>query len=283
MTTWTSVTVPAGGSSTRISATLGAGRALRRRLVVHHLPLALTSTAAFVALVSVAGRGFAIGRLASPTGDVALVLLAVTLLIGPANLMLRRRNPANSYLRRDVGTWTAMWSVVHVVVGFQGHTAGAFGFVDYFVADGRPLTNSFGMGNWTGLAATVIVVLLLVLSTDRYLRELKSRRWKDLQRLNYTLFALVVLHAIYYGALRQMTSPFTRVLIGTVITALVGQAVGIGGIFRTLRTADHMLALGRDIGPNVGILLDCWHWYTASAEPRYQSLPVRCCAGTRST
>jgi sulfoxide reductase heme-binding subunit YedZ len=153
------------------------------------------------------------------------VLLAVTLLLGPVNLMLRRRIPANCHVRRDVGTWTAIWSVVHVVVGFQGHAAGALGFVDYFVADGRPLTNDFGMGTWTGLAATVIVVLLLVLSTDRYLRE--SRVWKDLQRLNYTLFALVVLHAIYYGALRHVTSPFTRVLIGTVVAVLVGQAVGI--------------------------------------------------------
>src|SRR6266540_7056102 len=222
-----SVSVPTRRPATRIGGTLGAGRALRRRMLVHHVPLAAVSTAACVVLVQVAGRGFAIGRLASPTGDVALVLLSVTLLIGPVNLMLRRRNPTNSYLRRDVGTWTAIWSVVHVVVGFQGHTAGAFGFVDYFVADGRPLTNDFGMGNWTGLAATVVVVLLLVLSTDRYMRELKSRRWKDLQRLNYTLFALVVLHAIYYGALRQMTSPFTRVLIGTVTTVLVGQAVGI--------------------------------------------------------
>ncbi len=24
-----------------------------------------------------------------------------------------------------------------------------------------------------------------------------------------------------------------------------------------------MLAMGRDIGPNVGVLLDCWHWYTS--------------------
>jgi sugar phosphate isomerase/epimerase len=24
-----------------------------------------------------------------------------------------------------------------------------------------------------------------------------------------------------------------------------------------------MLALGREIGPNVGVLLDCWHWYTS--------------------
>lgn len=221
------MTVGAGRPATRIGDTLGAGRSVRRRIVAHHLPLAVMSTSGFVVLVRVAGRGFAIGRLASPTGDVALVLLALTLLIGPVNLMLRRRIPTNSYLRRDVGTWTAIWSVVHVIVGFQGHTAGAFGFVDYFIADGRPLTNDFGMGNWTGLAATVIVVLLFVLSTDRYLRELKSRRWKDLQRLNYVLFGLVVMHAVYYGSLRQTTSPFARIFIVTVITVLIGQASGI--------------------------------------------------------
>jgi sulfoxide reductase heme-binding subunit YedZ len=181
-----------------------------------------------VALSPGRGGGSFMRRLASPTGDVALVLLAITLLIGPANLLLRRRNPPNSYLRRDVGTWTAIWSVVHVVVGFQAHgPGGAFGFVRYFVADGRPLTNSFGWGNWTGLAVTVIVTGLLVISTDRYVRELKSRRWKDVQRLNYTLFALVVLHAVFYGALRRMTSPFTIVLLVSVIVVLLGQAVGI--------------------------------------------------------
>jgi sulfoxide reductase heme-binding subunit YedZ len=212
------------------AATLGAGRDLRRRLLLHHLPLAIGSAAVLLVLVALApghGRSFAISRLASPTGDVALVLLAITLLIGPANLLLRRRNPVNSYLRRDVGAWTAVWSAVHVIIGFQGHGGGTFGFVDYFVAAGRPLTNSFGWGNWTGLAATVIVVLLLVVSNDRCLRELKARRWKDLQRLNYTLFALVVLHAVFYGALGRMTSSSTRVLIGTVILVVVGQAVGV--------------------------------------------------------
>jgi methionine sulfoxide reductase heme-binding subunit len=246
VTTPPSMTIPASQPSTRIGGTLGVGRSVRRRMLVHHVPLAAVSTAAFVVLVRIAGRGFAIERLASPTGDVALVLLALTLLIGPVNLMLRRRIPTNSYLRRDVGTWTAIWSVVHVVVGFQGHTAGAFGFVDYFIADGRPLTNDFGMGNWTGLAATVIVVLLLVLSTDRYLRELKSRRWKDLQRLNYTLFGLVVLHAVYYGALRQTTSPFARVLIVTVIAVLIGQVVGI--LLWRRRNAHLWTTPGRGLG-----------------------------------
>jgi methionine sulfoxide reductase heme-binding subunit len=220
---------PGTQSSKRLGRGLGTSRGWRRRLLLHHVPVALASAVALVVLIGLTPRhdGFSIQQLASPTGDVALVLLALTLLIGPANLLLRRANPVNSYLRRDVGAWTAIWSLVHVVVGFQEHGGGVFGFVDYFVADGRPLTNSFGMGNWTGLAATVIVVLLLVLSNNRYLGELKSRRWKDLQRLNYALFGLVVLHAVYYGALRRMTSPFTLLLIVTVIAVLVGQAVGI--------------------------------------------------------
>jgi sulfoxide reductase heme-binding subunit YedZ len=220
---------PATSSSTRLGGTLGAGRDWRRRLLFHHMPLALASAAGLVVLIALspAHGGFSIRQLASPTGDVALVLLAVTLLIGPANLVFRRRNPVNSYLRRDVGVWTAIFSLIHVIIGFQGHGGGSFGFVDFFVADGRPLTNSFGLGNWTGFAATVLVVGLLVVSTDRYLRELKAGPWKNLQRLNYTLFALVVLHAVFYGALRRMTSPFTLVLLFTVVAVFLGQAVGI--------------------------------------------------------
>jgi len=30
-----------------------------------------------------------------------------------------------------------------------------------------------------------------------------------------------------------------------------------------IHTMPEMLAMGRDIGPNVGLLLDCWHWYTS--------------------
>lgn len=73
----------------------------------------------------------------------------------------------------------------------------------------------------------MIVVGLLALSTDGSLRELKARRWKNLQRLNYALFALVVLHAFSYGALLRMTSPFTLLLSFIVIAVFVGQAVGI--------------------------------------------------------
>lgn len=117
-----------------------------------------------------------------------------------------------------------------MVLGLQLHggAGGLTGFVNYFIArDGGVMLNSFGLGNWTGLAATVIAVGLLAISTDRSIRELKAKRWKNLQRLNYALFALVVLHAFFYGALLRATSPFTLVLIVTVIAVLVGQLVGI--------------------------------------------------------
>ena len=173
-------------------------------------------------------RRFLISRLTTATGYIATVLLAATLLIGPANLLFDRRNPVSTYLRRDVGAWTAGFSIAHVIFGLQLHSGGSISLMlEYFVVDGRPLLNSFGLGNWTGLAATVVVTGLLVLSNDFALRKLKAKRWKTLQRFNYVLFALVVLHAFFYGALLRVTSPYTLLLILTVIAVLVGQAIGI--------------------------------------------------------
>jgi DMSO/TMAO reductase YedYZ heme-binding membrane subunit len=74
----------------------------------------------------------------------------------------------------------------------------------------------------------VIVVGLLALSSDAALRKLKAKNWKRLQRLNYALFALVILHAFFYGALVRTDSPYMLLLLFSVIAVLVGQAVGVG-------------------------------------------------------
>lgn len=176
---------------------------------------------------SLASRYFT-QRFTVASGYVATGLLTFTLLVGPANLLLRKRNPVSSYLRRDLGMWTAVFSVVHVIYGSLLHSSGQLAaFLNYFVmSDGSPRLNSFGLGNWTGLAATVIVVGLLAISNDLALRTLKAPRWKLLQRLNYALFVLVVLHAFFYGALLRVTSPFTVLLVLSVIAVFVGQAVG---------------------------------------------------------
>jgi sulfoxide reductase heme-binding subunit YedZ len=242
------------------SSPLGAGRDWRHRLLRHHLPLAVSSTAlviVFMKLPPFTSKGFTLmdmgasspfpakapyggpgdgaGRTVESaftlaTGYVATMLLGLTLLIGPINLLLRRRTPVSTSLARDTGTWAVVASLAHVIVGLKvhGNASELFNYVNYFfVADGTPRTNSFGLGNWVGLAAVVIVVGLLALSNDRSLRELKAKRWKKLQRLNYALFVLVVLHAFFYGALLRLTSPFTIVLIVTVLAVLIGQTVGI--------------------------------------------------------
>jgi sulfoxide reductase heme-binding subunit YedZ len=264
--------------ATRSSKPLGTSRDWRRRGLLHHAPLALAS-AVFLALFmslptfAISGPrgdirsgtfpqpgGMGMGAMGMDrngsetgasfiqqstvaTGYLALGLLGLTLLIGPVNLLLRRRNPVSSYLRRDVGTWTAIASVVHVILGFQVHGRGQIlDFLTYFVAsDGSRWLNSFALGNWTGLAALVIVLVLLALSTDGALRELKAKTWKDLQRLNYTLFALVILHGFFYGALLRMTSPVTLLGVLTVIAVVVGQTVGVWlWRHRSSRTRRHL-------------------------------------------
>lgn len=172
-----------------------------------------------------------IARFTTATGYIALGLLGLTLLIGPANLLLGRRTPISSYLARDVGMWSAIISAIHVIAGFFVHGPPAplvQRILFYFFApDGSPLTNRFGWANWTGLAATVIVVGLLAISSDVALRSLKARRWKFFQRLNYALFVLVIVYAIFYGALLRVTSISTFLLGLIVILVFIGQLVGI--------------------------------------------------------
>ena len=91
------VTTQAGTPSTSLRRTLGASRDMRSRILAHHVPLAVASVVALVGIAPSHG-GSSVQQMVSPTGDVALVLLAVTLLIGTANLLLRRRNPVNSYV-----------------------------------------------------------------------------------------------------------------------------------------------------------------------------------------
>ena len=135
------------------------------------------------------------------------------------------------------------WKRVHVPYPFPRTARSTSGFLAYFVAaDASPLLNSFGLGNWTGLLAIVIVAGLLTISSDLALRTLKAPTWKWLQRLNYATFALVVLHAFFYGALLRVTSPFTVLLLLSVVAVSAGQALGIWLWRRRHRPAPAMTA-----------------------------------------
>ena len=164
-------------------------------------------------------------------GYVCVVLLVISLLIGPIKLLRQRRNPVNIYLRRDVGIWSAITGCLHVLFAFLSRRGGLF--IEYFfrlMPDGglMPLLNRTGIANYIGAIATILLVLLLVTSADFALRRLKGRRWKSLQRLNYVLFILAVFHTLIYQQLSRREQVFTSATTILIIVVLVAQ---IGGVY----------------------------------------------------
>jgi sulfoxide reductase heme-binding subunit YedZ len=163
-------------------------------------------------------------------GYLSLALIGVTLVIGPLNLLWRRHNPVNIDLRRDVGIWAGLTGCLHVVCGFQIHMQGQvlLYFLQPRVNGGyRLLTNPFGLANDVGLIATILLILLLVISNDLSLRRLKGRRWKTLQRYNYLLFALAALHTFVYQTISHRDRFFTALALAVTALTLLAQLIGI--------------------------------------------------------
>lgn len=140
-------------------------------------------------------------RLSMATGYASVVLIAWAMLIGPWRLRRGRPAPASTDFRRDVGIWGGIIGLAHVVTGLQVHMAGKFW--KYFVyPEGDHLIplryDLFGFANWTGLAATLVLVMLLSISNDVSLRALGTRRWKSWQRWTYWAAVLTLAHAVGY-------------------------------------------------------------------------------------
>jgi methionine sulfoxide reductase heme-binding subunit len=176
------------------------------------------------AIASPDGREL-IYRLSMTTGYVSVVLIAWAMLIGPWRVGRGRPAPASTDLRRDVGIWGAIFGLAHVVTGLQVHFAGAFW--KYFIypdGDHRiPLRlDLFGFANWTGLAATLVLLLLLAISNDAALRALGTRRWKSWQRSTYWAAVLTVAHALAYQVeTRHLGRWLAAVLLLTVIVLVL--------------------------------------------------------------
>jgi sulfoxide reductase heme-binding subunit YedZ len=56
----------------------------------------------------------------------------------------------------------------------------------------------FGLSNYTGLFAGLILLALLATSNDVSLRKLGNPGWKSLQRWNYACFGLTAIHTFGY-------------------------------------------------------------------------------------
>jgi sulfoxide reductase heme-binding subunit YedZ len=179
-----------------------ASRRAARRLARHHLPIALCAVVVGGVILLVtwdARRPFQAWSMA--TAYVALLLLAVTLLIGPLDVLRRGRHPLSTDFRRDAGIWAGAVSLLHFAVGWQVHMKQRYLYWFRERVPGGSLVprfDLFGFANYSGLLAVVLVALLVALSSDRALRRLGALRWKRWQRANYPLMALVAVHGAAY-------------------------------------------------------------------------------------
>ena len=84
----------------------------------------------------------------------------------------------------------------------------------------------FGLTNYAGLGATLILLLLLSLSNNASLRSLGAKRWKSLQRWNYAGALLVVAHGAVYQIIEKRTSGFVVAFAAIALLALAMQFAG---------------------------------------------------------
>jgi sulfoxide reductase heme-binding subunit YedZ len=204
----------------------------RTRLVRHYLPFTTLTLLATLGLAGLVDSPAWAYRYSLATAFASLAFFAASLAIGPIGLLSRGRPlPLSTDLRRDLGVLAGVVGLVHVALGLFVYTDIRIYFV-YPAAEwqrtGLPLRlDDFGVANWTGLAATVLLVLLLLTSGDWAVRRYGARRWKSLQQLAYWAFALVVVHAVLYQRLDpHAEEPFVVALALIAVSVAVLQAAG---------------------------------------------------------
>ncbi len=208
-----------------------------RRIARHGLLAVACAIAGWLVTVALAPSN-RLFQLSMASAYVGLTLWAATLLLGPWNVLRRAPNPVSTYVRRDVAIWAGLVSLFHVAVGLQRHMSGRFW--QYFVfPDGHgPLLglryDAFGLTNWLGLAATLVLLVLLALSNDAALRTLGKRRWKFLQRWSYPAFAAVILHGFAFQLIENRAVAWIVVVGLVLVVVLVGQLAG----FRRVASPD---------------------------------------------
>ena len=175
----------------------------------------------------------------------AVALLAVTLLIGPWNVLRRGANPISSDLRRDIGIWAGILGIVHAAVGQFVHLRGrpwlyyVYGPAEHHHGMRHDL---FGLANYSGAAGVLLLIMLFATSNDLSLRRFGARKWKQLQRWNYAVFALVAVHSFAFQGVEKQKAQWVAAVVVCVGMALLVQ---IAGIARRLQSADAKLASSR--------------------------------------
>jgi sulfoxide reductase heme-binding subunit YedZ len=167
-------------------------------------------------------------RVSMASAYVAIIYLVISLAIGPYRVSRNLPNPISFDLRRDIGIWVGLLATLHTIVGLTVHLRGRMWM--YFLKTLHPprfQMSLFGFANYVGAIATLVFLLLLLISNDLSLGSLGTSRWKYIQRWSYIASALTVIHGFAYQYVEKRETGWVAVLAVAAVVATSVQIVGL--------------------------------------------------------
>jgi methionine sulfoxide reductase heme-binding subunit len=199
---------------------------MKGRLLKHPLPLLIMVLIALLFFFIFRGKRDFISFIAQSTGYISLIILAISLLIGTANLIMKNNNPVSTYFRRDIGIIGGIIALVHSVTGLFVHLRGKMWL--YFLNDNHQIRfDNFGLANYSGVIAALIIILLIITSNDYFIKKLNLKNWKNIQRLSYLMILLVAAHCYFYTIGRDNLNIFFWFYIPLFMIVLISQLIGV--------------------------------------------------------
>ncbi len=167
-----------------------------------HLVVLLLAAAGFYAFGESRAEWSAMHRWNRAVGDVSLVLISISMVIGPlARMWLRFRRLIP--FRREFGIHGVLLAVAHTVIILDGWVE--WDLVRIFGYELHPMTGNyvmlqhgFALANVIGIVALVYGFILALASSNWSQRMLGGPVWKFLQQGAYVLWMLIVLHTAYF-------------------------------------------------------------------------------------
>jgi methionine sulfoxide reductase heme-binding subunit len=136
------------------------------------------------------------------TGDASIVLLAMTMAIGPGARPWPRLGRLVPF-RRELGIYGVALATVHTVIILDGWVVWElprlFG-LEWVPELGRYLMvqHGFGLANLIGILALVYGLVLIMTSNNISVRILGGSSWKFVQLSAYVYWSLVIVHTSYF-------------------------------------------------------------------------------------
>lgn len=177
-------------------------RRLSRNVLLRHGLMALLSAGIVLIFAAIHGEWSPMHRWNRALADASLVLVALSMGLGPLARLLRPAVLVLTY-RRESGIYGCLLALAHagiILVGWvEWDLMRLFGFewnpelLSYVM-----FQHGFGLANAIGIAALLLAVLLATTSSDVAMRRLGVSGWKFLQMGVLPLWWLSVAHVAYF-------------------------------------------------------------------------------------